>query len=169
MISLYCRNGSIAISALYADLKVIDTKVVMTMKTMRFLIAPLQVVRAGDVGHTPRKVPLQGRSIALAAVYQSRQCIAQAMSIRPRAISQRFHYPHPRRTFASSGGHSKEPAMAVDHGLNRTRLHELHIERGGKMVPFAGYSMPVQYSDLSVGDSHRWTRDRCSLFDVGHM
>ena len=37
------------------------------------------------------------------------------------------------------------------------------------MVPFAGYSMPVQYSDLSVGDSHRWTRTHASLFDVGHM
>ena len=37
------------------------------------------------------------------------------------------------------------------------------------MVPFAGYSMPVQYDDLSVGDSHRWTREKASLFDVGHM
>ncbi|KAI9827545.1 MAG: Aminomethyltransferase, mitochondrial [Thelocarpon impressellum] len=37
------------------------------------------------------------------------------------------------------------------------------------MVPFAGYSMPVQYEDLSVGDSHRWTREKASLFDVGHM
>ena len=37
------------------------------------------------------------------------------------------------------------------------------------MVPFAGYSMPVQYSDLSVGESHKWTREKASLFDVGHM
>lgn len=37
------------------------------------------------------------------------------------------------------------------------------------MVPFAGYLMPVQYSDLSVGDSHKWTREKASLFDVGHM
>lgn len=37
------------------------------------------------------------------------------------------------------------------------------------MVPFAGYSMPVQYSDLSVGESHAWTREKASLFDVGHM
>jgi len=37
------------------------------------------------------------------------------------------------------------------------------------MVPFGGYSMPVQYSDLSVGESHHWTREKCSLFDVGHM
>ncbi|KAI9706522.1 MAG: Aminomethyltransferase, mitochondrial [Candelina mexicana] len=37
------------------------------------------------------------------------------------------------------------------------------------MVPFAGYSMPVQYADLSVGESHRWTREKASIFDVGHM
>ena len=37
------------------------------------------------------------------------------------------------------------------------------------MVPFAGYTMPVQYSDLSVGESHKWTRENASLFDVGHM
>ncbi|KAI9684733.1 MAG: Aminomethyltransferase, mitochondrial [Trizodia sp. TS-e1964] len=37
------------------------------------------------------------------------------------------------------------------------------------MVPFAGYTMPVQYADLSVGESHRWTRERSSLFDVSHM
>ena len=52
---------------------------------------------------------------------------------------------------------------------NRTALYDLHVDKGGKMVPFGGYSMPVQYSDLSVGDSHRWTREKCSLFDVGHM
>ena len=37
------------------------------------------------------------------------------------------------------------------------------------MVPFAGYSMPVSYSDLSISESHRWTREKASLFDVGHM
>ena len=54
-------------------------------------------------------------------------------------------------------------------GLSHTALHELHISNGGTMVPFGGYSMPVQYSDLSVGESHRWTREKASLFDVGHM
>ena len=37
------------------------------------------------------------------------------------------------------------------------------------MVPFGGFSMPVQYADLGVGESHQWTREKCSLFDVGHM
>ena len=54
-------------------------------------------------------------------------------------------------------------------GLNRTALHELHVREGGKMVPFGGYAMPVQYSDLGVGESHKWTREKASLFDVGHM
>jgi len=53
--------------------------------------------------------------------------------------------------------------------LRKTSLYDLHVAHQGKMVPFAGYSMPVQYGDLSVGDSHRWTREKASLFDVGHM
>ena len=62
---------------------------------------------------------------------------------------------------ASSHAPVKEP--------NRTALYDLHVEKGGKMVPFGGFSMPVQYTDLGVGDSHKWTREKCSLFDVGHM
>jgi aminomethyltransferase len=53
--------------------------------------------------------------------------------------------------------------------LERTALYDLHMRHGAKMVPFAGYEMPVQYSDLSVGESHKWTREKASLFDVGHM
>ena len=37
------------------------------------------------------------------------------------------------------------------------------------MVPFGGYLMPVQYSDKSITDSHHWTREKASLFDVSHM
>lgn len=37
------------------------------------------------------------------------------------------------------------------------------------MVPFGGFLMPVQYSDLGVGESHKWTREKASLFDVSHM
>ena len=69
-----------------------------------------------------------------------------------------------RRTYASSSDAAKP-----DSPLNRTALYDLHVEHGGKMVPFGGYEMPVQYSDLSVGESHKWTREKASLFDVGHM
>lgn len=58
---------------------------------------------------------------------------------------------------------------AADTGTKRTALYDLHVRHGGKMVPFGGSSMPVQYSDLSVGESHAWTREKASLFDVGHM
>ncbi|GHE19621.1 glycine cleavage system aminomethyltransferase GcvT [Halomonas urumqiensis] len=52
--------------------------------------------------------------------------------------------------------------------LNRTPLHGLHMELGAKMVPFAGYDMPVQYS-LGVKKEHEHTRAACGLFDVSHM
>jgi aminomethyltransferase len=52
--------------------------------------------------------------------------------------------------------------------LKHTPLHELHVELGGKMVPFAGYEMPVQYP-LGVKKEHEQTRASCGLFDVSHM
>jgi len=50
----------------------------------------------------------------------------------------------------------------------RTPLHALHIGRGGKMVPFAGYDMPVQYA-TGVLREHLHTRKAAGLFDVSHM
>jgi aminomethyltransferase len=52
--------------------------------------------------------------------------------------------------------------------LKRTPLHALHISRGGKMVPFAGYEMPVQYAS-GVLREHLHTRSSAGLFDVSHM
>src|SRR5213080_4962807 len=52
--------------------------------------------------------------------------------------------------------------------LNRTPLHALHIALGGKMVPFAGYEMPVQYAP-GVLREHLHTRSKAGLFDVSHM
>ncbi|KAI1640345.1 hypothetical protein F4809DRAFT_482435 [Biscogniauxia mediterranea] len=53
--------------------------------------------------------------------------------------------------------------------LNKTALYDLHLANGAKMVPFGGFEMPVQYSGLGVSASHHWTRNKASLFDVGHM
>eukprot|EP00416_Gambierdiscus_australes_P015935 CAMPEP_0171057322 /NCGR_PEP_ID=MMETSP0766_2-20121228/1712_1 /TAXON_ID=439317 /ORGANISM="Gambierdiscus australes, Strain CAWD 149" /LENGTH=426 /DNA_ID=CAMNT_0011512407 /DNA_START=55 /DNA_END=1335 /DNA_ORIENTATION=+ len=59
--------------------------------------------------------------------------------------------------------------------LKRTLVHDEHVADGGKMVGFAGYSMPVQYSKaglphtLSIIESTKWTRESASLFDVSHM
>ena len=52
--------------------------------------------------------------------------------------------------------------------LKRTPLHALHVARGGKMVPFAGYEMPVQYA-AGVLREHLHTRESAGLFDVSHM
>lgn len=52
--------------------------------------------------------------------------------------------------------------------LKHTPLHALHTQLGAKMVPFAGYDMPVQYP-LGVKKEHEHTRERCGLFDVSHM
>lgn len=53
--------------------------------------------------------------------------------------------------------------------LLETPLHALHLARGGKMVPFAGYDMPVQYDGMGVLKEHLHTRAAAGLFDVSHM
>jgi aminomethyltransferase len=52
--------------------------------------------------------------------------------------------------------------------LKHTPLRALHVARGGKMVPFAGYDMPVQYA-TGVLREHLHTREAAGLFDVSHM
>ncbi|MFB2593364.1 glycine cleavage system aminomethyltransferase GcvT [Paracoccus sp. p4-l81] len=52
--------------------------------------------------------------------------------------------------------------------LKRTGLYDLHVRLGAKMVPFAGYEMPVQYP-LGVMKEHLHTRAAAGLFDVSHM
>jgi aminomethyltransferase len=52
--------------------------------------------------------------------------------------------------------------------LLRTPLYALHVERGAKMVPFAGYEMPVQYP-TGILKEHNHTRTQAGLFDVSHM
>ena len=52
--------------------------------------------------------------------------------------------------------------------LKTTPLNAAHREAGGRMVPFGGYDMPVQYRDGVLAE-HRWTREHAGLFDVSHM
>uniref|UniRef100_A0A8D9FDE3 Aminomethyltransferase n=1 Tax=Cacopsylla melanoneura TaxID=428564 RepID=A0A8D9FDE3_9HEMI len=63
-----------------------------------------------------------------------------------------------KRCCSSSGG-----------GEQKTPLYELHQKHGGKMVPFAGFTMPVQYGSHSISASHLHTRSKLSVFDVSHM
>ena len=55
----------------------------------------------------------------------------------------------------------------ANNGLKRTRLYEWHSKNGGKIIPFAGWEMPVWYS--SVVEEHMATRNSAGLFDVSHM
>src|SRR5215211_132377 len=50
----------------------------------------------------------------------------------------------------------------------KTPLHGEHVALGARMVPFAGYAMPVQYPTGILAE-HQWTRERAGLFDVSHM
>ena len=60
---------------------------------------------------------------------------------------------------------SDSPAAAP---LLQTPLHALHLALGARMVPFAGYEMPVQYP-AGILAEHRHCRDEAALFDVSHM
>jgi aminomethyltransferase len=59
-------------------------------------------------------------------------------------------------------------ARESENGLRITPLHALHVRCGGKMVPFAGYDMPVQFA-AGVLKEHLHTRQNAGLFDVSHM
>ena len=50
----------------------------------------------------------------------------------------------------------------------KTPLYDVHVEEGGKIVPFAGYLLPVQYG-TGVIKEHMAVRQQCGLFDVSHM
>ncbi len=55
-----------------------------------------------------------------------------------------------------------------DEKINKTALYDFHVAQGAKMVPFAGYAMPVQYP-LGVMKEHLHCRENAGLFDVSHM
>ncbi|CAH2351299.1 aminomethyltransferase, mitochondrial [[Candida] railenensis] len=64
---------------------------------------------------------------------------------------------------------SKRSNSSSSAALLKTPLYESHLALGGKMVPYAGFEMPVLYKDQSHIQSHNWVRANCGLFDVSHM
>lgn len=58
-------------------------------------------------------------------------------------------------------------APMTEANLRQTNLHDVHVAAGAKMVPFGGWSMPVQYA--SILDEARCVREKTGLFDLGHM
>ena len=57
--------------------------------------------------------------------------------------------------------------MTESESLQKTPLYDEHLAAGGRMVPFAGYSLPVQYTSLA--EEHTAVRTKAGLFDVSHM
>jgi aminomethyltransferase len=55
----------------------------------------------------------------------------------------------------------------TDQALHRTSLYAVHVAAGGRIVPFAGWELPVQYAGIS--EEHQAVRTRAGLFDVSHM
>lgn len=63
---------------------------------------------------------------------------------------------------------SEQLTPIVATSLAETPLHAMHVARGARMVPFAGYDMPVQFPDGIIAE-HQHTRSAAGLFDVSHM
>jgi aminomethyltransferase len=57
--------------------------------------------------------------------------------------------------------------MNTAQALRRTPLYKIHEEAGGKLVPFCGWELPIQYT--SIMKEHQTVRSSCGLFDVSHM
>lgn len=83
-------------------------------------------------------------------------------------LSRNRSFPRSPRCILMSR-EQRRSASGVAASLQKTGLYDTHVSHGAKMVPFAGYLMPVQYSDQAVSESHRWTREKSSIFDVSHM
>ncbi|PLB45326.1 glycine cleavage system T protein [Aspergillus steynii IBT 23096] len=107
---------------------------------------------------------------------QTTSAVANGSSLLPRQLaspralrSPLAARPSPRVSSVASTGGLRYASSGSSGPVKKTQLYDLHAARGAKMVPFAGYSMPLQYSDLSHVESHKWTRAKASLFDVSHM
>lgn len=59
-------------------------------------------------------------------------------------------------------------AETSSEDLKQTPLYERHVTAGGRIVPFGGYALPVQYP-TGIMAEHKWTREHAGLFDVSHM
>lgn len=108
----------------------------------------------------PRALSILGRAQQLS----TSRCHPRCVNNSPIAL--------PARTLPSAAlaqSFSSVRQYSSEASLEKTPLYDLHASYGAKFVPFGGFAMPVQYSDLSVGESHNWTREKASLFDVSHM
>jgi aminomethyltransferase len=86
-------------------------------------------------------------------------------------LSKRFSLLCSRSKLLRCSIYRRNDSSSASTPLLKTALYDLHLEMGGKMVPFAGYHLPVQYEGLGVMKEHLHTRSEggASLFDVSHM
>jgi aminomethyltransferase len=137
------------------------------MSVSRAAFRPLRpLVREARLCHPHR------RNTATSTLSKVR--ITSAYAITRPSVAKATERPATRSPFRQQARHESTqitpaPTLYDDTNLGKTDLYDLHLAHGAKMVPFGGYSMPVQYSDLGVGESHKWTREKASIFDVGHM
>ncbi|KAL1629861.1 Aminomethyltransferase, mitochondrial [Neofusicoccum ribis] len=108
----------------------------------------------------PRALSILGRAQQLS----TSRCHPRCVNNSPIALPARAL---PSAALAQSFSSARQ--YSSEASLEKTPLYDLHASYGAKFVPFGGFAMPVQYSDLSVGESHNWTREKASLFDVSHM
>src|SRR5581483_8669144 len=120
---------------------------------------------------TPRQNPRRARR-------PHRPTTARAHPRHPAQHDRRPTSPQPRRLrrplnhikplgFGRRGTRAAEVASAPVQTLRRTPLHDRHVALGARMVPFAGWEMPVQYE--GVIQEHRAVREDAGAFDVSHM
>ncbi|KAK3995442.1 putative aminomethyltransferase [Cladorrhinum sp. PSN332] len=125
------------------------------MQTSR-ATALTRALRTAAVRSSPSK-----RYISSAAAIASSSQLYTTTNARPSTPSI--------RSSIASQQQARRHASSSSESLSKTPLYDLHLTHGGKMVPFGGYHMPVQYSGLSVSQSHIFTREHASIFDVSHM
>ncbi|KAM3548887.1 hypothetical protein MY1884_008986 [Beauveria asiatica] len=95
--------------------------------------------------------------------------IAMVARARPAMAASRLTTARVGAALHQRGAVRHGSGVAAGGDLKKTPLYDFHVAHGGKMVPFAGYHMPVQYGGLSLADSHHFTRNHASIFDVSHM
>ncbi|KAJ5345568.1 Glycine cleavage T-protein N-terminal [Penicillium brevicompactum] len=130
------------------------------MSSVRILTRGVDLAAARVALHAPRA------SIGSTLL---RRELSSAAIVRPTALRPlRSNAPVAAAT-SQSASQAVRYASNSTEPLSKTQLFDLHVERGAKMVPFAGFDMPLVYSDMSHVESHLWTREKASLFDVSHM
>jgi len=103
----------------------------------------------------------------LASYSKLGECMVREIKPRPSSLLSSTRKPFQDHVFCS--GSRRSVTSQAETEIKKTPLYQLHVSKKAKFVPFGGYSMPLYYDDLSHVESHHWTREKASIFDVSHM